>query len=784
MKKKKLDPLSIGLYALIIFAVLYVSAALGAAMDLSVDNEGVLDFTALMTNVETVLTKPDVIMEHFTDFSGYSAKITVIVGIALGIYALMKYTSKKRLHRKGVEHGSARWANEKEEKFLADKPEKINPTETFTDEDGKKHTAKFSAKSENTFIVTLGKQSQNYRIGAADNADKIAADFGIPHKTAKKICDKVKKCVRKQFETDNNILLTQEVRMSLNTRQHRENLNVLVIGGSGSGKSRFYVKPNLMQLNTSYVVTDPKGELLRSCGKLLQKAGYEIRVFNLIDMSHSNNYNPFNYVYDKDGNMNKTYVMKMVNCLMKNTKQEGSGSGDQFWDDSTKALTLAISFYLLEKKDAKDPNGNSLDRNFSTVMKLMRLAEISEQDENHHSPLDDLMDELREENPLSMAVSYYADFKKAPAETAKSILISAAVRFAAFNLPEVADLTHTDNIHLDTLGDKKTALFVIIPSSDATFNFLAAMMYTQLFDTLYDAANFKYGGRLPVHVRCLLDEFANIGTIPDFDKLLATMRSMEISANIIIQNLAQLKKMYEKSWEIVTGNCDSLLFLGGQEASTLEAISKQLGKETIDVVSQNRTKSHKSPSTSENNSIMGRELMTPDELKVMKSNECVLIVRALYPFHCHKFDIEKHPNYRYLEDSNKKYAYLIDGLHTEKAPDVSANYTEKIPPKTASKPVDDEKPITDVEIPEDTGGYEMANDSIDNEFVEDESEVVAAIARHEAEEITSATQTVYDPSDKLDFSDTELPSAEDLVPLDLSEQKMIGEDDYQAMMTF
>ena len=784
MKKKKADPLTLVLYAVIVFAVLYVSAALGAAMDLSVDDKGVLDFSLLMSQFETVLTKPDVIMEHFTDFSGYSAKITVIVGIALGIYALMKYTSKKRLHRKGVEHGSARWANEKEEKFLADKPEKINPTETFTDEDGKKHTAKFSAKSENTFIVTLGKQSQTYRIGAADNEDKIASDFGIPHKTARKICDKVKKCVRKQFETDNNILLTQEVRMSLNTRQHRENLNVLVIGGSGSGKSRFYVKPNLMQLNTSYVVTDPKGELLRSCGKLLQKAGYEIRVFNLIDMSHSNNYNPFNYVYDKDGNMNKTYVMKMVNCLMKNTKQEGSSGGEQFWDDSTKALTLAIAFYLLEKKDAKDQNGNSLDRNFSTVMKLMRLAEISEQDENHRSPLDDLMDELREENPMSMAVSYYADFKKAPAETAKSILISAAVRFAAFNLPEVADLTHTDNIHLDTLGDKKTALFVIIPSSDATFNFLAAMMYTQLFDTLYDTANFKYGGRLPVHVRCLLDEFANIGTIPDFDKLLATMRSMEISANIIIQNLAQLKKMYDKSWEIVTGNCDSLLFLGGKEDSTLEAISKSLGKETIDVVSQNRTRSHKSPSTSENNSILGRELMTPDELKVMKTNECVLIVRALYPFFCHKFDIEKHPNYRYLEDSNKKYAYLIDDLHTEKAPDMSANYTEKIPPKAASKPADDEKPITDVDIPEDTGGYEMANDSVENEFVEDENEVAAAIARHEAEETASAVQTVYNPNDRLDFSDTDLPNAADLIPMDMSEHKIIGEQDYQAMLEF
>lgn len=557
--------------------------------------------------------------------------------------------------------------------------------------------------------------------------------------------------------------------MSLNTRQHRENLNVLVIGGSGSGKSRFYVKPNIMQLNTSYVVTDPKGELLRSCGRLLKKAGYEIRVFNLIDMSHSNNYNPFNYIYDKDGNINKTYVMKMVNCLMKNTKQEGASGGDQFWDDSTKALTLAIAFYLLEKKT--DENGNSLDRNFSTVMKMMRLAEISEQDENHRSPLDDMMDELRTENPHSMAVSFYADFKKAPAETAKSILISAAVRFAAFNLPEVADLTHTDNIHLDTLGDRKTALFIIIPSSDATFNFLAAMMYTQLFDTLYDTANFKYGGRLPVHVRCLLDEFANVGTIPDFDKLLATMRSMEISANIIIQNLAQLKKMYDKSWEILTGNCDSLLFLGGQEASTLEAISKSLGKETIDVVSQNRTRSHKSPSTSENNSILGRELMTTDELKVMKPNECVLIVRALYPFFCHKFDIEKHQNYKYLEDSNKNYAYLIDDLHTEKAPDMTEIYSETVEPKPVAQPVDDEKDISDIDVPDE----EDSMTNLDEEF--DTKEIAAALKQHEEQ---TAGEEMFNENEELDFSDEAVP--ENLMPMDLSTPKVIGEADFREIL--
>lgn len=720
--------LTILLYVIIVFAVLYVSAGLGAAMDLSVDDEGVLDFNVLMTQFETVLTSTDTVGAHFTDFSSYSFKITLMVGFALGIYALMKYTSRKRLHRKGVEHGSARWANEKEEKFLADR---------------------MSAGSK----PKRGKDAAQQSLRTATKPEK----------------KKVKKSPKSPFETDNNILLTQEVRMSLNTRQHRENLNVLVIGGSGSGKSRFYVKPNIMQLNTSYVVTDPKGELLRSCGRLLKKAGYEIRVFNLIDMSHSNNYNPFNYIYDKDGNISKTYVMKMVNCLMKNTKQEGASGGDQFWDDSTKALTLAIAFYLLEKKT--DENGNSLDRNFSTVMKMMRLAEISEQDENHRSPLDEMMDELRTENPHSMAVSFYADFKKAPAETAKSILISAAVRFAAFNLPEVADLTHTDNIHLDTLGDRKTALFIIIPSSDATFNFLAAMMYTQLFDTLYDTANFKYGGRLPVHVRCLLDEFANVGTIPDFDKLLATMRSMEISANIIIQNLAQLKKMYDKSWEILTGNCDSLLFLGGQEASTLEAISKSLGKETIDVVSQNRTRSHKSPSTSENNSILGRELMTTDELKVMKPNECVLIVRALYPFFCHKFDIEKHQNYKYLEDSNKNYAYLIDDLHTEKAPDMTEIYSETVEPKLVAQPADDEKDISDIDVPDEEDN--MTN--LDEEF--DTKEIAAALKQHEEQ---TAGEEMFNENEELDFSDEAVP--ENLMPMDLSTPKVIGEADFREIV--
>lgn len=746
-KKKKPDLLTVVIYAVIVIAILYVAAGFGAVLDLSKNDNGKMDFSEFGNRFESTLTDTGAVFSHLANTKSYAFQLTFFAAFAIGIYALMKYTSRKRLHRKGVEHGSARWATEKEEKKLADADKK-------------------------------GKLNKHTIIKSADG--------------------------KHEFMTDNNILLTQEVHMSLNTWQHRENLNVLVIGGSGSGKSRFYVKPNLMQLNTSYVVTDPKGELLRSCGWLLKNAGYEIRVFNLIDMTHSNNYNPFDYVYDKDGNVNKSYVLKMVNCLMKNTKQEGASGGDQFWDDSTKALTLAVAFYLLECAEAEisDSKGNYLnakgrydeavqenydpetvemlkeilddaemeyreiekraksDCNFCRVMEVMKMAEISEQDDTLQSPLDDLMDEHRMNVENSMAWVYYADFKKAPAETAKSILISAAVRFAAFELPEVADLTHCDNIHIDTMGDKKTALFVIIPSSDATFNFLAAMMYTQLFDTLYDAANFKYGGRLPVHVRCLLDEFANIGTIPEFDKLLATMRSMEISANVIIQNLAQLKKMYKESWEIVTGNCDSLLFLGGQEASTLEAISKSIGKETIDVVSQNRTRGHRNNSASENNSIMGRELLTPDELKVMKPNECVLIVRALYPFFCHKFDIEKHPNYKYLEDSEPDNAYLIDDLHTEKSPPPKSDlYTEDI-----SENIDlDEKPITDIDVPPDEIEESKEGLTLEKEFEAEQKsvEIAQASNEHYAEKLYKKqpieTFEIIDPSPDEQWIDNSKP---------------------------
>ena len=628
---------------------------MGASLDLVTDENGKTNFEMLSKTLDSTLKNTELVFE-LVKAGGYAAKLPMFTAFGIGLYALNKYTSRKRFHRKGEEHGSARWANKKEIQSLADKPKKVK--------------LPFKIKVHNFF-------------------ERL----------------KFWKHREKAFVQDNNVVLTNEVKMSLNTRQTRKNLNVMVIGGSGSGKSRFYVKPNLMQANTSYVCTDPKGELLRSTGKMLESYGYDIRVFNLIDMAHSNNYNPFEYIYDVDGNYSATTVIKMVNVLMKNTSKENSG-GDQFWDDSTKALLAALCFYLVECEDKSR-------QNFSEVMKLLKKAEVKESDEAYMSDLDLIFDAM--ENPDKyteeageidkrvkelnlidlaqkskkpheyMCLKYYKDFKKAAGDTAKSILISTAVRLQAFNIPEVMDLTCCDNIHLETIGDRPTAMFIIIPSSDDTFNFLAAMMYTQLFDVLYDRANIKYKGRLPVHVRCLLDEFANIGNIPRFEELLATMRSMEISANVIIQNLSQLKKMYKDSWENVLGNCDSLLFLGGQEPTTLEHISKTLGKETIDTRSHNRTRGRQG-STSENDGILGRELMTVDELKTMKDNECILFVRGIYPFFCNKYKIERHPNYKLLEDSNEDNAYLISNIQTVKFDQAAEADDEDL----HSEPVDDD----------------------------------------------------------------------------------------------
>ncbi len=672
---KKPDFVTISIYAVLAVFVIYFSAALGACFDLSLNEDGKADFDLLVSSLESTLMNTDLVFEKIGE-GGKAAQFPIFTAFGIGLYALMKVTGKKKFHRKGEEHGSARWANKKEINSLLDKPPK-----------------------------------QKWKL----------ADL-FKRKPKPKKPPKPKKG---EFIEDKNIILTNDVKMSLNTRQTRKNLNVMVIGGSGSGKSRFYVKPNLMQANTSYVCTDPKGELLRSTGKMLEGYGYKIKVFNLIDMAHSHNYNPFNYIYDVDGNYSTTAVIKMVNVLMKNTQKEGGGGSDQFWDDSTKALLAALCFYLVECESKEM-------QNFSEVMKLLKKAEVKEGKDEFQSDLDLIFDALEhpekyrtdeaEKNEQFkslnlidlaknakapsqyMCLKYYKDFKKAAGDTAKSILISTAVRLQAFNIPEVMDLTCCDNIHLEMIGDEKTVMYIIIPSSDDTFNFLAAMMYTQLFDVLYDRANFKHGGRLPIHVRCLLDEFANVGTIPRFEELLATMRSMEISANVIIQNLSQLKKMYKDSWENVLGNCDSLLFLGGQEPTTLEHISKTLGKETIDTRSRNRTRGRQG-STSENDGILGRELMTVDELKIMKDNECILFVRGIYPFFCNKFVIEKHPNYKRLEDFDSQNAYLIKDIETVKFSDDSEAesgediYTEPVEDKdVADKSSSEDVPKKDDEI--------------------------------------------------------------------------------------
>jgi len=447
-----------------------------------------------------------------------------------------------------------------------------------------------------------------------------------------------------------NILFTLTEKMSLDTRKTRKNLNVLVIGGSGSGKTRFFVKPNIMQHNTSYVITDPKGELLKSTAKLLESEGFKIKVFNLIDMNHSNAYNPFEYLReDKD-------VLTMISLLIKNTTPVGQRSQDPFWEKAETALLQAICYYLYY--EAPDE-----EQNFSMVMELLRAAEVRETDEAYESDLDLLFNYLKDKDPNHIALKQYAIFKQAAGQTAKSILVSVGVRLAAFNQRNIGALTITDNLDLQDLGTEKTVLFVVVPDSHDTFNFLVAMMYSQIFDSLYFRADNEFGGRLPVHVRFLLDEFANIGQIPDFEKKVATMRSREISVSIIIQNLAQLKTNYKESWESITGNCDSLLFLGGQEQTTLEYISKRLGKQTIEIKTTGQSKG-KSSSNSINFGKHGRELMQPDEISQMPDKQCILLIRGMKPFYSQKIVIENLKNYDRLDDTNEGSNFSYEKIHT------------------------------------------------------------------------------------------------------------------------
>lgn len=427
-----------------------------------------------------------------------------------------------------------------------------------------------------------------------------------------------------------NVLLTRNVRLGLDGRRHRRNLNVLVIGGSGAGKTRFYAKPNLMQCNTSYVLTDPKGELLRDVGGLLKARGYRIRVLNLVEFSQSDRYNPLVYIRDEKD------VLKLVTNLIRNTTPRTASSSDPFWEKSETALLEAILFYLLSEAPAEE-------QNFSMVMTMLEYADVREEDSGYQSPLDMLFAALERTQPGHIAVRQYKVYKQAAGKTAKSILISLAVRLAAFNLEQIRALTAEDELDIGMLGEERTALFAVIPDNDTSFNYLVGMLYTQIFQELYYRADHVHGGRLPVHVQFILDEFANVALPEDFERCLATMRSREISASIIIQNLAQIKALFKDTWETIPGNCDSLLYLGGNETTTHEYISKMLGKETIDTQSHGQSKG-RNGSASTNTQQAGRELMTPDEVRLLDNADALLFIRGEHPVRDRKYDLLRHPN--------------------------------------------------------------------------------------------------------------------------------------------
>jgi len=426
-----------------------------------------------------------------------------------------------------------------------------------------------------------------------------------------------------------NKLLTQNVAIGLDGRKHRRNLNTLVCGGSGAGKTRFYCKPNLMQCNTSFVVLDPKGEMLRDEGNLLEKEGYEIRVLDLINMNKSHCYNPFVYI------KNDNDVQRLVTNLFKSTTPKGSQSSDPFWDTSSAMLLSSLIFYLWYEAPEDE-------QNFTMVMEMLRAGEVKEDDDMYLSPLDILFERLEARNPDHIAVKYYRDYHSGSAKTLKSIQITLASRLEKFNLKSLASLTITDELNLDMLGEKKMALFALIPDNDTSFNFIVSILYTQLFQQLFYVADHKYKGRLPVHVHFLMDEFANVSLPDDFDKILSVMRSREVSVSIILQNLAQLKSLFEKQWESIVGNCDEFLYLGGNEQSTHKYVSELIGKETMDYDTYGKSLGN-SGSYSTNYQIGGRELMTPDEVRMLDNKYAILFIRGERPIKDLKYDILKHP---------------------------------------------------------------------------------------------------------------------------------------------
>ena len=449
---------------------------------------------------------------------------------------------------------------------------------------------------------------------------------------------------------ENNVLLTQTERLMMSNRpkdpKNARNKNILVIGGSGSGKTRFFAKPNIMQLHSSYVITDPKGSLISEVGQLLQRAKYRIKVLNTINFSKSMHYNPFAYLRsEKD-------ILKLVNTIIVNTKGEGAQSAEDFWVKSERLFYSALIGYIFYEAPEEE-------KNFTTMLDMINASEAKEDDSEFQSPVDLMFARLEEKDPEHFAVRQYKKFLLSAGKTRASILVSCGARLAPFDIRELRELMEYDEMELDTLGDRKTALFLIMSDTDSTFNFVIAILQSQLFNLLCDKADDVYGGRLPVHVRCILDEFANIGQIPQFDKLIATIRSREISASIILQSQSQLKAIYRDNADTIVGNCDTMLFLGGKEKTTLKEISEILGKETIDSfnTSENRGKEI---SHGLNYQKLGKELMTQDEIATMDGGMCILQVRGIRPFFSKKYDITKHPNYKYLSDADKKNAFDVE----------------------------------------------------------------------------------------------------------------------------
>ena len=447
----------------------------------------------------------------------------------------------------------------------------------------------------------------------------------------------------------NNVILTQTESLMMSSRpknpKNARNKNVLIVGGSGSGKTRFWLKPNLMQCHSSYVVTDPKGTILVECGKLLQREGYKIKVLNTINFRKSMHYNPFAYIRsEKD-------ILKLVTTLISNTKGEGK-AGDEFWTKAETLLYTALIGYIYFEAPAHE-------QNFSTLIEFINASEVREDDEDFKNAVDLMFDALEEKDPQHFAVRQYKKYKLAAGKTAKSILISCGARLACFDIKELRELTAYDEMELDTLGDRKTALFIIISDTDDTFNFLVSMAYTQLFNLLCDKADDVYGGRLPVHVRCLIDEAANIGQIPKLEKLMATIRSREISACLVLQAQSQLKALYKDNADTIIGNCDSAIFLGGKEKTTLKDFSETLGKETIDMFNTSDTRGQQR-SYGLNYQKLGKELMSIDELAVLDGGKCILQLRGVRPFLSDKYDITQHPNYQYLSDYDKRNTFNIE----------------------------------------------------------------------------------------------------------------------------